>query len=86
MQYGSSEKSEKLTTSANQSGDNFATLPAFIREKQLRKEFIQIGHATLWDWVAKQRFLPQQSSHLVLPPGSAAILSHGQTDHGRARR
>jgi prophage regulatory protein len=56
MQYGSSKKSEKLTTSAKQSGDNFATLPAFIREKQLRKEFIQIGHATLWDWVAKQKF------------------------------
>lgn len=38
------------------SGDNFANLPAFVREKQLRKEFIKIGHGTLWAWVAKQTF------------------------------
>jgi predicted DNA-binding transcriptional regulator AlpA len=31
-------------------------LPALVREKQLRKDFIQIAHGTLWDWVAKGTF------------------------------
>lgn len=46
----------KPSNSAMQPGDNFAGLPALVREKQLRQNFIQIGHGTLWDWVAKNKF------------------------------
>lgn len=47
------------STQSQQSGDIhelIANLPAFVREKQLRKDFILIGHATLWEWVAKRKF------------------------------
>lgn len=44
------------SNSVSHPGDNFAHLPAFVREKQLRKDFIQIGHGTLWAWVANQSF------------------------------
>lgn len=56
MQYVSSNKPEKPTTSAPQLGNIVAQLPALVREKQLRSEFIRIGHGTLWDWVANGKF------------------------------
>lgn len=36
--------------------DLIAHLPAFVREKQLRTEFVRVGHGTVWDWVAKKKF------------------------------
>lgn len=35
-----------------------AHLPALVREKQLRTDFVKIAHGTLWDWVAKSTFPP----------------------------
>ncbi|NTV70988.1 MAG: AlpA family phage regulatory protein [Azonexaceae bacterium] len=36
--------------------DIVADLPALVREKQLRNDFVRIAHGTLWDWVAKNTF------------------------------
>ena len=46
----------KPNKSANPPGESFANLPIFVREKQLRTDFIKIGHGTLWSWVAAQKF------------------------------
>jgi predicted DNA-binding transcriptional regulator AlpA len=31
-------------------------LSQFLREKQLREEFLKVSHSTLWRWVADNRF------------------------------
>lgn len=36
--------------------DEWANLPLYIREKQIRAAVFPVSHGTLWDWVSKGSF------------------------------
>lgn len=50
--------SQTQPQSAGTEVSEWANLPLYLREKQIRSDVFPVSHGALWDWVAKGKFPP----------------------------
>lgn len=50
------QQTETLSLAPDRNRDHWGTIPLFVREKQLRRDFLPVAHSTLWAWVSAGSF------------------------------